>query len=218
MAVNALINLRPVLGSRLEFTISDNNAVLTIPRSSGGGESGLLLQVEDVDNAVQSTLNLISGDGIQIEDGGDGSVTITNNATLQYKITAISANTITAKTWDGTTLGSTAVTIAKQGNARESVTSLVFSGKTFAIEYTGNTRELTSTDTVFEETLVPGYNVDDLIFAVEVENGTDIETVDFLEVSPFRSWVMNLALIEYRNADCVDKFRYVPATDEETPT
>ena len=46
--------------------------------SGGGGGVGLVLRVNGTDNVVQTILDLVEGDGIEVVDLGDGRVQITN--------------------------------------------------------------------------------------------------------------------------------------------
>lgn len=62
--LNAILNLRPVLGSKLEFTISDNNSVLTIPRHSvydtGSGVSFHPFQIYSFPSSKRASPNFSS--------------------------------------------------------------------------------------------------------------------------------------------------------------
>jgi hypothetical protein len=123
------------------------------------------------------------------ESGGESGSPI-----QRFRITAVSNDFVSARTWDGTNLGADTITIAKQANARRSETSLSFSGKTWTITYAShNSRTLTSGSATFNETLIPGYNVNDIIFATKVANGTGVTgAADYIEVSTCRVWKMNL--------------------------
>jgi hypothetical protein len=62
-----------------DWSACDIPAVWSVGGSSTGGSGtpvGILLQVNNVDNAVQSQLDLVAGDNITLTDNGDGSVTI----------------------------------------------------------------------------------------------------------------------------------------------
>lgn len=62
-----------------DWSACDIPAVWSVGGTSTGGSGtpiGILLQVNNVDNAVQSQLDLVAGDNVTLTDNGDGSVTI----------------------------------------------------------------------------------------------------------------------------------------------
>lgn len=61
---NALSNLRVVVGERPDFKVSDENAVLVVPRvSSGAGGSGIALRCAVLSTSAEDTLSCIVLDG-----------------------------------------------------------------------------------------------------------------------------------------------------------
>lgn len=79
---NALANTTVVKGTKNELLIAADNAILSLDiQNLLGAENGTLLQVNTVDNAVQTKLNLKNGSGVTITDNGDGSVTIASTGT-----------------------------------------------------------------------------------------------------------------------------------------
>ena len=69
-----------------DWSACDIPAVWSVGGSSTGGSGtpiGILLQVNNVDNAVQSQLDLVAGTNVTLTDNGDGSVTIDSTGGLQ---------------------------------------------------------------------------------------------------------------------------------------
>jgi hypothetical protein len=74
---NAISCGRVEVGNTAEFRLTDNNLLITIPRSAAGGSgSDITLQTNGVNNTVQTLLNLIAGSGITLTADGAGGVTI----------------------------------------------------------------------------------------------------------------------------------------------
>lgn len=75
---NSFMLARIAPGQTASIDINDRNIIFTLPISggSGGGGTTILLQTDDVDNPIQTVLNLKSGTGITLTPNGSGGVTI----------------------------------------------------------------------------------------------------------------------------------------------
>jgi hypothetical protein len=111
-----------------DWSACDIPAVWAVGGESTGGSGspiGLLLQVNNVNNVVQSELDLVAGDNITITDNGDGSVTIdsTGGGGGSGTVTSVALTAPAAFNVSGspvTTSGTLALTAA--GNASQYIT------------------------------------------------------------------------------------------------
>jgi hypothetical protein len=104
---------------------------------------------------------------------------------------------VVARTWDGTTLGSTDIYIARPPNLRPSITSETIDG--VAITYTwsnGNQRSATDGTNTETQKVFPRYTTGtapfDIIFAASVAKtgvaAVDAQSTPWQEISPSRTW------------------------------
>jgi hypothetical protein len=110
-----------------DWSACDIPAVWAVGGESTGGSGspiGLLLQVNNVNNVVQSELDLVAGDNITITDNGDGSVTIdATGGEGSGTVTSVALTAPAAFNVSGspvTTSGTLAITAA--GNASQYIT------------------------------------------------------------------------------------------------
>ena len=85
-----------------DWSACDIPAIWAVGGTSTGGSGtpiGILLQVNNVDNVVQSQLDLVAGDNVTLTDNGDGSVTIdaTGGAIAFYTALEYNTNHTTAQ-------------------------------------------------------------------------------------------------------------------------
>jgi hypothetical protein len=101
----------------------------------------------------------------------------------QYRITAIFDDYLEARTWDGTTQGSTAIKIAKPWRLRKTgwhgvTITYNFNGTLFPIRYTYlatagyRTALHTGTNATENQAIIPVYSVNDILYATEPTGGT----------------------------------------------
>jgi hypothetical protein len=104
---------------------------------------------------------------------------------------------VVARTWDGTTLGTTDIKIARPPNLRPSITSETIDG--VAITYTwsnGNQRSATDGTNTETQKVFPRYTTGtapfDIIFAASVAKtgvaAVDAQSTPWQEISPARTW------------------------------
>lgn len=130
---------------------------------------------------VQKTSN---GTKLEIQAPPAQTETVEGASVTQYKLTAISDDYIEGKTWDGTTLGETAIRIAKPWRLRKTpfdgqTVVYNFNGSNISIRYTYQATPgyraaaiLTAPTATENQAIIPIYKVDDIIYATEPENGT----------------------------------------------
>ncbi|MES3000117.1 MAG: hypothetical protein V4787_05455 [Pseudomonadota bacterium] len=123
--------------------------------------------------------------------------TTASGAGQRFRIQSITTDHLVCRTWDGTTLGSTNINVAKPTNVRQSITNEIILGLNWAVTYTGNAaRTLTNvaTSRVIRQALVPTYEVNGTvqngqIWAMEMTGGTGVVGApSWLELSPSRRW------------------------------
>lgn len=143
---------------------------------------------------VYSDRNII----LQYKRPPEGEAGVAGVGGTRYKITALHDDYVTCETWDGASLGGVDVYVAKPPHARQSVSSVTISSLTWTVTYTdGNTRELSNgsgaQEKILNQTLTPGYAVGDVIFGIDVANGTGVLTADTtIEAGANRVWMDDL--------------------------
>ena len=187
--INALGNMTIREAETYAVLYSEGNVVIQIKR--GGGVD---IETNSVDNADQTVLNLVDGDGVEVTNTSGGTVQFVSGAT-RMRIKSIQNDYCTCRTYDGTTEGDTDIFVAKSKDSRTSAATISHSGLTWDVTYTNqNQRTCTNGSGAqqqqMEQRLTPPYTVDDVLFAVRALNGTGVTTAtDWIEVAPCRSWV-----------------------------
>lgn len=193
--LNALGAMEIREGKTNAVLFSDNNVVLQIKRG-GGGSAELDTETNSVDNADQTVLNLVDGDGVEVTNTSGGTVQFVSGAT-RMRIKSIQNEYCTCRTYDGTTEGDTDIFVAKSKDSRTSAATISHSGLTWDVTYTNQNQRTCTTGSgaqqqQMEQRLTPPYTVDDVLFAVRALNGTGVTTAtDWIEVAPCRSWVID---------------------------
>ena len=126
-------------------------------------------------------------DGTLIELEGRAASGGAGGTIQQYKVTVISDDSITCRTWDGTTDGTSDVIVAKPYRLRKTPWNGItvvydFNGTSYSIVYSYlatpgfRTAQVTvgGTQTTESQAIIPIYKVGDIIYATEPEGGTDV--------------------------------------------
>jgi hypothetical protein len=171
---NAITSGRVEYGSTLGYRITDNNLLITIPRTAGTGGG--------------------------IDGGSDGG---SGGALKMFKIHQIQADYLVCLEWDGTNLGSTFFNVAKPTRMRLSNTSEWIDGRQYNYSYQDSNNRVSNDGVAAErEVLFPryvtrttysaAYENYSVIWATECVNGTGVsvagQAVTWLEVNPMRVW------------------------------
>ena len=120
----------------------------------------------------------------------------------QFKVTAISNDTITCRAWDGTNNGETDIVVAKPYRLRKTpwdgvTVSYDFNGTIYSIAYSYlttsgfRTAQVTvgTTQTTESQAIIPIYKVGEIIYATEPDGGTDLASVSWLDLNvDARAW------------------------------
>ncbi len=144
---------------------------------------------------------IIASPGYKLRPGSDGTAILLDpspggkaGGSTMYKITALNgasggADFFTARVWDGTTLGSADVLIAKFWHQRKSVASEVIDGVTVTYNHIDDNNRLANDGTNSENDVVyPRYVVGGIIWAEEPKNGTLLTGKTWMEIRPPRVW------------------------------
>jgi hypothetical protein len=171
-AVNALLKGKIVRNAlKDEILIAQNGGLLITLQGAGGG-AGPELQVNDVDTAIQTLLNLKQGAGITITDNGDGSVTFTSAAAAKrFTLVSLASDYLVGSPVGG----GPNVNIAKARTHRTSITSIVVDGITISLVYSDDNNRTANDGTNIQlEVSYPRYRVSDEIIAMQMINNTGV--------------------------------------------
>jgi len=127
-----------------------------------------------------------SSNPIYVASSGVGS-----GLAVQYKVQSVSNEYVTAKTWDGTTLGSTAVNIAKPWALRVSNKPATTDGS--AAPFVAMPTLLSGTFALALK-VMPEYAANDIIYAEPCDfSGVTVSSLDLklIEVAPGRAWALD---------------------------
>jgi len=118
----------------------------------------------------------------------------------QYRITAIFDDYLEARTWNGTTQGSTTIKIAKPWRLRKTgwdgvTVTYDFNGAATPIRYTYAARAgyrsalNTATNATENQAIIPVYSVNDILYATEPTGGTLVTVATWLDLNvDARAW------------------------------
>jgi hypothetical protein len=172
---NAISCGRVEVGNTAEFRLTDNNLLITIPRSAAGGSgSDITLQTNGVNNTVQTLLNLIAGSGITLTADGVGGVTIAASGTSSaVKMVLVAVwHEVLECTYQGQT-----VYVLKSPKLRNSITSETINGVAYSYSYGAShvARSSNGGGTIESQVVTPPWLLNDEIWAQPITAETRIK-------------------------------------------
>jgi hypothetical protein len=172
---NAVTSGRVEYGSTLGYRITDNNLLITLPRTAAGGDgSDITLQTNGVDNTVQTLLNLIAGSGITLTANGAGGVTIAASGTSSaVKMVLVAVwHEVLECTYQGQT-----VYVLKSPKLRNSIASETINGVAYSYSYGAShvARSSNGGGTVESQVVTPPWLTNDEIWAQPITAETRIK-------------------------------------------